>query len=60
MVRDTITGIDTATAQAGYTPDPPDRVGDVTPFLTDDDSGGVFKQVVAPNQAYPTTRPEPA
>lgn len=58
--RDSITGLPGDLVQNGVTPWPPWRLDPTTAFMDDAHSQGVFKDIVCPNQAYPTTDPRPA
>jgi hypothetical protein len=61
-VKDNPTGLETDSdvALPGYVPDPPSRVAPITPYLTDENSDGIYKPPLAPDQDYPTTDPRPA
>lgn len=57
--RDTITGLNVG-VQSAVEQDPPPRTDPITAFMDDEHSQGVFRQVVAPNQNYPTRDVRPA
>jgi hypothetical protein len=59
-MRDTLVGLDASVVQTAVMADPPPREAPVTPFVPEDESEGIYRPPVAPNQDYPTRRPETA